>query len=684
MDFKLAFIGLAFLFLSAFASAGTYIGFGNSDFSFEIYRGNTWEYAAMPYTYAYQDNYYFDYPYRVYDASQYYYFDRGWYNYDSYWQFAPDNTAYYTYHGPDYYVYDSYWQFAPDWIGTYGNAYYGSYYYPPSTYYSQYYYPSYNSIYDTYAYRYGTPYAYPLYPGSQTLTGQDYQPKVVSDCLDIIVDALGISVSAGNTKDVSFTIRNTSKRDFDVANVSVYVESFDADAKNIKFPKTVKSKNSGTIEFDVQTALGAKTQNGNATINVSGTFKDGTYCAPSDLQEGFSVSISEKITSNNYVPNQNLYGSGAYYNVQGSTSYMRAKETQQQWETVDNGAGTIYNSSNDGYTYTGSGNGNYNSNGYNYGNANNYNPNSYDNGNEDNYYITDSYSNPDTTTTYYGQAQLLESSCAGLSLGTQNLAVKEGDSSTAYFTFRNYGKEDFVIDSIKAFEYSPAFSIEATRDSARVYSGQNGAIKVKALGNSVDETDSGTAYLKVNGHFASGHTCEVLSDNFYVRVDQSETALLSAVTLSVSPTQETGATSGFLEFTIDNPSNEAVEVTLNSNNVSVSPKNFVFGAKTSGERTFAYNGFDSGTANIYYSVSIGGSKTMEKYTKVIKVSAPEASAPIEQPVQQETQPQETSSPNQGFSGLMATGFAILSDNAIIIGALFILAIAIGLVLAARQ
>ena len=73
------FLGLALLFLINTASADLYLGYEDSDFYFEIYSGNTYSYVNTPYSYAYDDYYYFDYPYRVYSYGDYYNFDAGWY-----------------------------------------------------------------------------------------------------------------------------------------------------------------------------------------------------------------------------------------------------------------------------------------------------------------------------------------------------------------------------------------------------------------------------------------------------------------------------------------------------------------------------------------------------------------------------------------------------------------------------
>src|SRR3989338_3830138 len=108
-NFILFAFGLALLAMSANADASLYLGYSNSDYYFEVYYGSAYTYVPTPYTYTYDNYYYFDYPYRVYSAGNYYYYQPGWYAYDSYWMFAPDCATCYTYYPSNYYYYNGYW-----------------------------------------------------------------------------------------------------------------------------------------------------------------------------------------------------------------------------------------------------------------------------------------------------------------------------------------------------------------------------------------------------------------------------------------------------------------------------------------------------------------------------------------------------------------------------------------------
>ena len=291
MDKPLAILlPLAFLLMLAQqANAGLYVGYANSDFYFEVNYGGAYTYMRTPYTYAYNDYYYFDYPFRVYSTGAYNYYQPGWYAFDPYWSFAPPATLNYTYYPPSYYYYNSAWTYYPDWIHTYGPAYYGSYYLPPS---------------------------------QPTLVGQSYQPQKEAGCNEASIVSYTINLQPGEKRHATFRLDNNSRKFLDIENVSVSPNGFGIRISNVKFEKVVSNNSSGNIEFDVFADEDAPRGMQGATIEVAATFRDGTFCPSPSISEDFTVDVAApqrpKLQGSKPAPEAPT--------AKGSTSYLRPKD----------------------------------------------------------------------------------------------------------------------------------------------------------------------------------------------------------------------------------------------------------------------------------------------------------------------------------------------------------------------
>lgn len=612
-------LGIALLALAGNVKADVYFGYADMDFAFQVYSGGNYTYAAMPYTYAYNGYYYFDYPFRVYDSGDYFYYNSGWYNFDPYWRTASNFCATcYSYYSPDYYYYGGYWNYAPGWVGSYGPMYYGSYY---------------------------------MAPGTATLTGQQYHPSQEATCSMATIESGSVTVSAGETVKATFYVNNYSRKYFDVADVTVKADDFGVRISNVKFDSTIANGSIGKVEFDVTADSDLATDTINANVEATGTFRDGTYCGTSEIEGDFSINVAGKqkaTTSFTYYDN--------YGGVQGSTSYKAAKGTQQEWAYVQPATTYRQGTGNSGTGNSGMDSG-YNS-GSNYAANNNYSGNSGSAG----------QNTKDVTATYYGKAQFAEGSCGGLGIVQQNVSVASADSVTKYFAFKNFGSENFYIDGMEAVEYSPDYSMEVSRDSQKVYAGATDAIKVRVNGAETEQDSTGTAYITVNGHYASGLNCEVNSENFYVRVDGTDRHNANDVRLGAPQSIGIEGTSGFIQFELDNPTNEQLKVRVYSGSVSVSPSEFTFNAKTLGTRVIAVNGVSSTEARVYIAVESEGSQFLTKYVKVSKMK--DAAIP-NQPAE-DIVAADTGKVVEGVGGLVSTGFSFLADNAVYLGALVLL------------
>lgn len=675
-------VSIALIFAMNTVSAGLYVGYSNADFRFEIYRGNTYSYVGTPYTYAYNDYYYFDYPFRVYSNKTYHYYQPGWYGYegytfapdlayDTYWTYAPDYyLTNYTYYPADYYYYGGLWTYSPNWVSAYGPAYYGSYYFPPS---------------------------------QPTLVGQQFQPAKEASCNEAGILTNSVSVDAGETKRVTFYISNDSVKYLDAENVSVSIDAFGVHARNVKFDKTVRNGTLGKIEFDLHADKDVESETVDAEVRASATFKDGTFCTGSDLNKRFRVSV--------YAPRKAadvMKGRDApvYSTVQGSTAYRKAKESKQVWKEVrfaddydyagqTNSSKALkqdyYTAEKNSYdTYRGKGTMEYST----YGNTGrktygatvkNYGATQND---------TTGVKSTNFRTTYYGEKQSIQQNCEALSVSVQDISVRAGAEKSAYFTLKNFGGEDFTIDSLEAVEFSPEFSLEASRDSRIVYAGSTAGVKVTALGFETEKDGKGSGYLKVLGHYNSGLECSFNSEGFYVGVNTAPNKGLNEASLSAPAKISLKGGSGFVEFGFDNPSDKEVVVKVYSGDTKVSPAAFSFGPMTAGTRVVAVNGLEEGEAKVFFSAQANGKEFLQRYVKaqyrpfeakdLADSKAVKETVKTESPKTAESGAQQNNGTLQGIRNFVSTGFTVLNTNAAAIGVVVLALILIGLLVNALR
>ncbi|MBI4210118.1 MAG: hypothetical protein HY544_01250 [Candidatus Diapherotrites archaeon] len=625
----------AFILTASIAHAGLYVGYANSDYRLEVYYGNSYSYMATPYTYAYQGQYYFDYPFRVYDTGSYYYFQPGWYSFDSYWRYAPGCNGCYTYYPQNYYYYNDYWTYSPGWMYSYAPSYYGAYFLPPS---------------------------------QPTLVGQQYHPEKEATCDEAKVSADGASLSAGSKLTATAYINNSSRKFMDIQNVQAYVNGFDVQARNVKFDRVIANGSSGKITFELDADAMAKSGSTMATISVYGTFRDGTSCSGNDISKDVAIEVIGAAK-----PAAKGTETANYVTI-GSTSYYKAKETQQAWKDTRPQNTTAQYA---GYSTAGKGNaGTYMNNNAGASNA-----------------IQQRQGASTTGNTNYGTVQLAALNCDALSVGKESITVPSGEGRTSYFQFRNFAGEDFMIDNIEAVENSPSFTIEAGRDSPKVFAGQSGSIKVRALANETESTSTGTAYLKVNGHFASGMQCETLSENFYITVNAAGGEGVNGIQALVPAEAKLESGSGFISITVQNPSREEVNVRAYSYDASVAPSELSFAPNTSGTRTIAVNGLGQ-KGKVYYSVQAGGKEIVRKFTMVESVQDrpnPQQPGTVNIPITANDNDQNKdaqkgvaqSSPAASIRGIATAGLSVLSANSAAIGIAIVIVLA-ALLLAARK
>ncbi len=329
---KTLMLAAASLFVFSFAYADWSFNFYSNDYYFELYNGGKYIYTTTPYSYiTYVSNtpyYYFDYPFRLYSYGSYYYFEPGWYSFGfstmakapdviySTYAIAPDIALinyydvyhgvylYYTYYPASYYYYQSSWVYYPSWVGVYGPAYYGSFYYPPQT----------------------------------SLVGQTYQPKKEAFCSDFYFNAYDISVEAGNTYEVVFGLVNSSPMDLDVHAVQVFSNNVDLEVKEIEFDNSVKANGQGVVSFLVSSPFDAAAKNVLLELSINGTFKDGTYCNQSNTKQSVTVQLVPRQVTKQWKDSSIKYVSESSSNTgfSGSTHYFRQKTEETTISNLEN------------------------------------------------------------------------------------------------------------------------------------------------------------------------------------------------------------------------------------------------------------------------------------------------------------------------------------------------------------
>lgn len=296
---------LALFFLATLGtvhSAYWHIGYANDKFAIEIYSGGYWHAESTPYSYYTNNWHYFDYPYRVVYSGTYYYYEPGWYRYNSYWAYNPGNTSYYDYYPADYYYNDSYWAYSPGWPQKYGTYYYGNYYYPCRF--------------------------------CSSGTGYSYNPFNKAKCSELKITGNDVYLNAGESKETEFTIKNTSAMDFKFTEVYTSIFDSSVEKENIDHPKKIKSGDSKTISVQLKADSDAKDKTISASISINGQFADGTVCRKKEKE--FEIKVNGENNAALQTPNNNQ-GKLGYAT---STSYYSANKdyAPSTWHEINSPA----------------------------------------------------------------------------------------------------------------------------------------------------------------------------------------------------------------------------------------------------------------------------------------------------------------------------------------------------------
>ncbi|MFH1224796.1 MAG: hypothetical protein V1676_03250 [Candidatus Diapherotrites archaeon] len=590
---KIALAGLALLFIATGVSAGWAFGYYNNDWSVEVFSGGHWSAYSEPYyAYHYGNYYYFDTPYRVYYSGNYYNYEPGWYyGGNRYWY--RDTPVYYgqrywygesygyyysPYYAPNYYYWGGNWNYYPNWVGDYGYVYYGNAYYWPADrgYYSGAYSGGTAYYGPTYTVSYGGGYGSGRSVGYGEYTGYDYKYPQGAYCTEMALSADDFYITAGEKGYATVYVKNNSKKNFTIKNVSVYIGGFDVTETGKDYDSLVPSGSTREIKVRLEAIGTASSADISANVKVSGVFTDGTNCSLGDIRAAeFTIHVSGK------AKDKPAEKSGDYEYAYSASSYEPKNAGDNSWKDVSVSTGE--------------------------------------------YSTGASQSKGSGTGTYTPKGNCY-------SLGFENRAgvsVDAGESAYAEIYLKNNSALNFYVDSVQVEEYATEFSASGYVKDSVVLKGERARTGFWTYANEAKADDTGTIYITANGHFSSGISCAIKSNAVQVYMKGGKNnktnaaANFSAAGFGFNfPEQAEIDNSrggiGYIELKIDNPFDSAAIITLAGEGVDVFPQTINIPRQTYAEKVVRISNLGRETGFVVYRVEVNGETIIEKYTRVVE------------------------------------------------------------------
>ncbi len=111
-------------------------------------------------------------------------------------------------------------------------------------------------------------------------------------CGSIHLNASNVSIDENSAKIVSFTIENTSNRNFDLDGIEVSENSSYFDAELYSKPDSIDSHESQTFRVRIEANQVSADRQGEVELRAKGEFSNGTYCHYDDSEEeSFTVNV---------------------------------------------------------------------------------------------------------------------------------------------------------------------------------------------------------------------------------------------------------------------------------------------------------------------------------------------------------------------------------------------------------
>ncbi|MEW6295401.1 MAG: hypothetical protein AB1467_03855 [Candidatus Diapherotrites archaeon] len=472
--------------------------------------------------------------------------------------------------------------------------------------------------------------------GEETFTVYVNDVSPTTYCSDIKVSTRSVYLGAGKTAYENFSIQNNSGEDFSITSIDVYDNSSYFSVSKEDYDSYINANSSGILETKITAEDTTIDRSGTAYIKINGEFVNGDYCSYSDIgiqsftvhvngiEEGFcdDISISTKTIelNENSTKAENFY----VYNNSSEKFYLddvQAYDYASAFNLEVADYSDYVNSNNSGYIKV------------------KVNSNSVDSDQSNTAYIkVKGHYSSGRTCTYsdIGEKQFTvrvlnvpkpSPNCSSLDIETQSITLKAGESVVEEFSLVNNSSQNFYIDAVQAYDYDSGFESSAVSldDKATAFGG-SADIQVKIHAYDSAEEKTGTAYLKVKGHFTGGKQCsynDIGIASFNVTIKGKEiTKECSDFKLTV-PAERAINGSGSLSISYDNPLNKSAEIKMYGSGLKVSPSKFSITANDYGTKTIEVEFSGNEDTFLVYEINISGCNIPSKTTKITLIEEDE-------------------------------------------------------------
>ncbi len=538
------FFGVLFFLLfvgSVFASSWG-LFYSNDDYFFEVNNNGLWIQSNYPYSFYYGNYYFFDSPFRYYHNGAFSYYPSGWYDFGGWsfdyysepgaWSFNPWDGSYVSYYSPQYYYWEYDWYYYPNWIPTYGYTYYGY---------------DFDGVFN-----------------SGDTTGDMFQYTQTVDCSELSILSNSVSINAGESKEVEIELKNNSGFDFHLSNASVFVDSWDVDARIIDFDEEISAGETGKIVVELNAEDSTLNESSFFTIKLNGLFADTTNCSSNKLRKKISLTINgnNQNYSNNYYSNQNNY-------------YQNSNYSNQKYS----------NSSN-----------------YNYSNHNFEEPGEW----VDVEFSEQEYENTAEPVSNNAPSPNL------VSVFTHSFSMSKNSVESSVFFILNNSNWSLIIDSVEV-DSSDFSSVGELVDGSIVPSKSSASVKVTV--SSENDTGLKQGLLKISGHFSDGTPFYFEKEfNVLVKKDLEKIELKEKITSFELVVPKKISSNEFSIF-LNNPFNEQARVYLKCSDCSLNKNKIIVEGKSKKTEIIKVLN-NSNNAVITYSIRMSGRNFQNKKTLI--------------------------------------------------------------------
>jgi len=468
--------------------------------------------------------------------------------------------------------------------------------------------------------------------GEKTFTVYVNDVSPTTNCSDIKVSTRSVYLDSGKTSYENFSIKNNSGEDFSITSIDVYDNSSYFSVSKEDYDSYINANSSGILETKVIAEETTIDRSGTAYIKINGRFDNGDYCTYSDIGiQSFTVyvngmeqiycddiSISTKTIELN--ENSSKTESFSIYNNSSEKFYLddvQAYDYASAFNVEASDYSDYLNSNNSGYIKI------------------KVNSNSVDSDQSNTAYLKVKGHYASGRTCSYsdiGEKQFTvrvlniskpAPNCSDLDIKTQSITLKAGENAIEEFSLVNNSPQNFYIDSVQAYDYDSGFESSAAslNDKADAFGG-SADIQVKIKAYDSAESKTGTAYIKVKGHFTDGKQCsynDIGVESFKVTVKEKEVIKECSDFKLTVPAEKSIKGNGSLSISYDNPLNKSAEIKMYGTGLTVSPSKFSISANDYGTKTIEVKLSGDEDTFLVYEIKMSGCNISSKTTKITSI-----------------------------------------------------------------